>query len=53
MSKELETKIPVMAENLQVKKSITEDRINIIKEPVTETKIVEIELTHEIIETWS
>jgi uncharacterized protein (TIGR02271 family) len=49
MSKELETKIPLMAENLEVTKSIAEDRVDIIKEPVLETKTVEIELTHETI----
>ena len=49
MSKELETKIPVMAENLEVKKKFTEDNVNIIKEPVMETKTVEIELTREIV----
>ena len=49
MSKELETKIPVMAENLGVSKRIAEDKVDIIKEPVTETKTVEIELTREVI----
>src|ERR687889_1389943 len=44
MSKELETKIPVMAENLEITKSIAEDSVDIIKEPVIETKTVEIEL---------
>jgi stress response protein YsnF len=49
MSKELETKIPVMAENLEVSKRITEDKVDIIKEPVMNTKTVEIELTRETI----
>lgn len=49
MSKELETKIPVMAENLGVSKRIAEDKVDIIKEPITETKTVEIELTREVI----
>jgi uncharacterized protein (TIGR02271 family) len=49
MSKELETKIPVMAENLEVTKHILEDKVDIIKEPVMETKTVEIELTRETI----
>ncbi len=49
MSKELETKIPVMAENLEVTKNIVEDKVNIIKEPIMETKTVEIELTHEMV----
>ena len=49
MSKELETKIPVMAENLEVTKRLTEDKVDIIKEPITETKTVEIELMREMI----
>ena len=49
MSKELETKIPVMAENLEVSKRMTEDKVDIIKEPVMDTKTVEIELTRETI----
>src|SRR5919112_707984 len=49
MSKELETKIPVMAENLDITKSIAEDRVDIIKEPIIETKTVEIELMRETI----
>jgi uncharacterized protein (TIGR02271 family) len=49
MSKELETKIPVMGENLEITKNITEDNVNIIKEPIMETKTVEIELTREMV----
>ena len=49
MTKELETKIPVMAENLEVTKRLTEDKVDIIKEPVTETKTVEIELMRETV----
>lgn len=49
MSKDLETKIPVMAENLEVTKNMAEDKVNIIKEPIMETKTVEIELTREMI----
>ena len=49
MSKELETKIPLMAENLEVSKRMTEDKVDIIKEPVMSTKTVEIELTRETI----
>lgn len=47
MSREMETKIPVMGENLEVTKKIIEDKVNIIKEPVKETKVVEIDLTYE------
>jgi uncharacterized protein (TIGR02271 family) len=47
MSREVETKIPLMAEDIEVTKRVTEDKVEIIKEPVRETKTVEIELTHE------
>ncbi len=49
MSKELETKIPVMGESLDVSKRLTEDNVDIIKEPVKETKTVEIELSREMV----
>jgi uncharacterized protein (TIGR02271 family) len=49
MSKEIETKIPVMGESLDVSKRLTEDKVDIIKEPVKETKTVEIELTREMV----
>ncbi|MBA3283867.1 MAG: YsnF/AvaK domain-containing protein [Nitrosopumilus sp.] len=47
MSRELETKIPVMGESLDVSKRLTEDKVRIIKTPVKEIKKVDIELTHE------
>lgn len=47
MSKELETKIPVMAQNLEVSKRLIENKVKIIKEPVKEIKKIDIELTHE------
>ena len=47
MSKELETKIPVMAQNMEVTKKLTENKVKIIKEPVKEIKKIDIELTHE------
>ncbi|HYO05550.1 MAG TPA: YsnF/AvaK domain-containing protein [Phototrophicaceae bacterium] len=47
MSKELETKIPVMGESLEVSKRMTENKVRIIKTPVKEIKKVDIELTHE------
>jgi uncharacterized protein (TIGR02271 family) len=47
MSKELETKIPVMAENLEVTKRLTEDKVQIIKEPIKEIRKIDVELTHE------
>jgi uncharacterized protein (TIGR02271 family) len=45
--KETETTIPLMGENLDVVKNVSEDEINIVKEPVRETKTVEIQLTRE------
>ncbi len=47
MSKELETTIPVMGEDLQVSKRLIENKVKIIKEPVKEIKKIDIELTHE------
>lgn len=47
MSKEMETKIPLISEDLQVTKRIVEDKVDVIKDPVRETKTVEIELTYE------
>jgi stress response protein YsnF len=48
MSKDVETiTVPLMAEDLGVKKNIAEDNVNIIKEPVKETKTVDITLTRE------
>ena len=47
MSKELETKIPVMAQNLEVSKRLIENKVKIIKEPIKEIKKVDIELTHD------
>ena len=47
LSKELETKIPVMGESLDVSKRMTENKVRIIKTPVKEIKKVDIELTHE------
>jgi len=47
MPKETETTVPLMGENLEVVKHVTEDDIHITKEPIRETKTVEIELTHE------
>jgi uncharacterized protein (TIGR02271 family) len=48
ISKDVDTtKIPLMGEDLKIKKNITEDNINITKLPITETKTLEIQLTHE------
>lgn len=39
--------IPVIGQNLEVSKTVTEDEAKIIKEPVKETKTTEMQLTHE------
>ncbi len=36
-----------MGEDLKITKNIAEDNINITKVPITETKTLEIQLTHE------
>ncbi|MEJ7641987.1 MAG: YsnF/AvaK domain-containing protein [Candidatus Nitrosocosmicus sp.] len=45
--KETETTVPLMGENLEVVTHVTEDDMHITKEPIRETKTVEIELTRE------
>jgi len=47
MRGDIETRIPVMAERLDVSKTESVMEATIIKEPVTETKTVEVPLTHE------
>jgi stress response protein YsnF len=42
-----ETSIPLIREELKIVKNITEDNIKIVKEPIKETKTVQIELIHE------
>jgi uncharacterized protein (TIGR02271 family) len=44
---DIETRIPVMGERLEVTKTETEGEAKIVKEPVTETKTVEVPVTHE------
>jgi uncharacterized protein (TIGR02271 family) len=44
---DIETRIPVMGEKLDVTKTETEGEARIVKEPVTETKTVEVPVTHE------
>ncbi len=44
---DVETRIPVMAERLDISKKESVMEATIIKEPVTETKTVEVPLTHE------
>jgi uncharacterized protein (TIGR02271 family) len=45
--KEVETVVPVVEEKLNISKKIVTDEATIIKEPVTEMKIVEVSLMHE------
>jgi uncharacterized protein (TIGR02271 family) len=47
MPKETETTVPLMGEDLEAVKHVTEDDIHITKEPIRETKTVEIDLTRE------
>ena len=44
---DIETRIPVMGEKLDVTKTETEREAKIVKEPITETKTVEVPVTHE------
>ena len=45
--KEIETRIPVLAERLEVSKTQSTNEATIIKEPIIETKTVEVPVTHE------
>lgn len=47
MSHEVQTTIPLIHEKLEVTKKTIEENIQIIKEPIKETKNVEIELIHD------
>lgn len=47
MSSDIETRIPVIEERLDVTKRVRTDEATITKEPVTETKIMEVPVTHE------
>jgi uncharacterized protein (TIGR02271 family) len=44
---DIETRIPVMGERLDVQKKVSTEEVGITKEPVTETKTVEVPVTHE------
>ena len=44
---DIETRIPVIEERLQVSKRASTDEATITKEPVTETRTVEVPVTHE------
>ena len=45
--KDIETRIPVLAERLEVSKTVSTTEATVIKEPVVETKTVEVPVTHE------
>lgn len=47
ISGDIETRIPVIEERLEVKKRVSADEATIVKEPVTETKTMEVPVTHE------
>jgi len=44
---DIETKIPVIEERMQVSKRVSTEEATITKEPTTETKTVEVPVTHE------
>ena len=47
MAADIETRIPVIEERLEVKKRVNMQEATIVKEPVTETKTVEVPVMHE------
>jgi uncharacterized protein (TIGR02271 family) len=47
MSQDIETRIPVIEERLNVSKRVSTDETTIRKTPMTETKTVEVPVTHE------
>ena len=47
---DIETRIPVMGERLDVQKRVTTEEVGITKTPVTETKTVDVDVTHEELE---
>lgn len=47
MPADIETRIPLISERLDVTKRVTSTEATIVKEPVTETKTLEVPVTHE------
>lgn len=47
MPADVETRIPLIEERLDVSKKVKTDEVTIAKEPVTETKTIEVPVTHE------
>jgi stress response protein YsnF len=47
VSQETDTRVPLIEERLNVSKQESAQQATVIKEPVTETKTVEVPLTHE------
>lgn len=47
MAADIETRIPLIEERLEVKKRVNTQEATIVKEPVTETKTMEVPVTHE------
>lgn len=47
MPAEIETRIPIIEEKLEVKKRVSTTEATIVKEPITETKTLEVPVTHE------
>jgi uncharacterized protein (TIGR02271 family) len=44
---DIETRIPLISERLDVKKRVLTDEVTIVKEPVAETKTIDVPVTHE------
>lgn len=44
---DIETRIPLISERLDVTKKVLSDEVTIVKEPVSETKTIEVPVTHE------
>ena len=46
-TEESTTRVPLMEERIEVSKRIEEDTTTIVKKPITETKTIEVPVTHE------
>jgi uncharacterized protein (TIGR02271 family) len=51
MATDIETRIPVIEERLEVSKKVSTTEATLVKEPVTETKTVEVPVMHEELRT--
>lgn len=51
MAVDIETKIPIIEERLEVSKRVSTTEATLVKEPMTETKTLEVPVTHEELRT--